>query len=113
MELTEPETTFLLKSACWTIRRRLAGEPGPVAVPPISPAVMRSAGCFVSLHRREGHTLRGCIGRIDSASPLLEALLNSAWGVAKDPRFASQPVTAAEVMEHYRSDQTHGQSAGF
>jgi MEMO1 family protein len=101
MELSEQEAHFLIKTACSTIRRRLSGAASAVAVQPISANVMRSAGCFVSLHRREGegHTLRGCIGRIDTAAPLLEALINSAWGAAKDPRFTSQPVTTAEVMD--------------
>jgi AmmeMemoRadiSam system protein A len=99
MELSEQETAFLLKTACWTIRRRLDGAANPVAVPPISPNVMERAGCFVSLHRRAGNALRGCIGRIDTAAPLLEALINAAWGAARDPRFVSQPVTTAEIPE--------------
>ena len=68
-------------------------------VTPPTSAVLRPAGCFVSLHRRQGHALRGCIGRIDCASPLLEAMLNVAWGAAQDPRFASQPITLTELPE--------------
>jgi AmmeMemoRadiSam system protein A len=97
IEYSETEQVFLLKTACWTVRRRLEATPGPVAVPPITPVVMRPAGCFVSLHRRTDHALRGCIGRIDTAAPLLEALINVSWGSAADPRFANQPLTLAEL----------------
>jgi AmmeMemoRadiSam system protein A len=99
MDLTAEEDLFLVQTACWTIRRRLEGATAPMAVMPISPAVIRPAGVFASLHRRQGHALRGCIGRVDSASPLLESLINIAWGVAQDPRFAGQPVTLAELPE--------------
>jgi uncharacterized protein len=99
MELSSEEITFLVKTACWTIRRRLGGAPGPEPVMPLNPNLMTPAGCFVSLYRREGHALRGCIGRIDSASPLLETLINSAWGAAQDPRLSGQPITTAELSE--------------
>jgi AmmeMemoRadiSam system protein A len=99
IEYSDADQAFLLKTACWTIRRRVEGAPNPVAVPPSSPAVMRPAGVFVSLYRRKDHGLRGCIGRVDTASPLLEALINSAFGAAADPRFANQPITRAELPE--------------
>jgi AmmeMemoRadiSam system protein A len=99
MEYSSDEEKFLIRTACWTIRRRLEGQPGPVAVQPSSNNILRPAGCFVSLHRRTDHALRGCIGRVDSASPLLETLLNVAWGAAQDPRFASQPVTLSELPQ--------------
>jgi len=99
MEFTSEEEEFLVRTTCWTIRRRLEGQPGPMAVQPINKEILRPAGCFVSLHNRQNHALRGCIGRIDSASPLLETLINVAWGAAQDPRFTNQPVTLAELSQ--------------
>jgi len=58
------------------------------------------AGCFVSLHERFSHRLRGCVGRIDPQSPLWEAVLQTAGDVLADPRFAgSAAVTIDEVAE--------------
>jgi AmmeMemoRadiSam system protein A len=99
MEFTPEEQSFLLQVACWSVRRRLEGAPSPIPVVPFSAGVMRAAGCFVSLHRQRDHALRGCVGRIEIASPLLESLLSTAWGVSHDPRFVSQPVTLAELPE--------------
>ena len=57
------------------------------------------AGCFVSLHERRAHRLRGCVGRIDSNLPLHEAVRQSAIDVLHDPRFTEQPVTLSELGE--------------
>jgi AmmeMemoRadiSam system protein A len=97
VDISPEHQSFLLKTACTTIRRRLEGAAGiPPATPP-SPAVMNPAGCFVSLHTRQPHVLRGCIGRVDCATPLLEALQIASWQVTQDPRFAGNPITLAEL----------------
>jgi MEMO1 family protein len=51
------------------------------------PAELREAGsCFVTL--RDGPDLRGCIGRMQAAGPLLESILANAVSAAtEDPRF--------------------------
>jgi uncharacterized protein len=97
MDFTDADRDFLLKTACMSIQRRLEGNTSPKQVIPPSPAVMRSAGCFVSLHSRGNHALRGCIGRIDSSCPLLEVLLTIAWQTPADPRFSRQPVMLSEL----------------
>jgi AmmeMemoRadiSam system protein A len=97
MDFTTEEKSFLLKIGCQTVRRRLEGASSLLPVTPINQNVLKMAGCFVSLHSSQGHTLRGCIGRIDCATPLLQALQVSAWQAAGDPRFSSNPVTLAEL----------------
>ncbi|HUB26999.1 MAG TPA: AmmeMemoRadiSam system protein A [Tepidisphaeraceae bacterium] len=97
MEFTNDEQKFLLKTACQTIRRRLEGISSLPPVQPLNPTVLKMAGCFVSLHNGQTHVLRGCIGRIDCATPLLQALQVAAWQAAGDPRFATNPVTLAEL----------------
>jgi len=97
MEFPPNEQEFLLKVACATIRRRLEGASAPPMVTPISSNVICPAGCFVSLHSKHTHTLRGCVGRIDSSGPLLMVLGNVAWQVIGDPRFVERPVSLAEL----------------
>jgi AmmeMemoRadiSam system protein A len=97
MEFAPNEQDFLLQVACATIRRRLEGAQAPPMVTPITPNVLSPAGCFVSLHSKQTHALRGCIGRIDSSSPLLMVLGNVAWQVTGDPRFVERPVRLAEL----------------
>lgn len=63
---------------------------------PEAGAVLRAAtgGLFVSLHRKG--SLRGCIGSMSSALPLLETVISMANAAAfEDPRF--EPLTAAEL----------------
>jgi AMMECR1 domain-containing protein len=71
MDFTNDEQNFLMKIACQTIRRRLEGISTAPPVTPLNPQVLKMAGCFVSLHNGQTHVLRGCIGRIDCATPLL------------------------------------------
>ena len=56
-----------------------------------------AAGCFVSLHEKETHRLRGCVGRLDPELPLWRAVRETAGDVLRDPRFTDMPVTAADV----------------
>jgi AmmeMemoRadiSam system protein A len=98
MELSAQDSQYLIKVACFTIRRRLEGGKTPPIVVS-NPAILKPAGCFVSLHGKSTHTLRGCIGRIDASSPLLMVLGNVAWQVITDPRFNANPITLAELPE--------------
>jgi uncharacterized protein len=76
------------------------GLEGSVRVPPmeeVDPALIEPAGCFVSLHALVGHSLRGCVGRIDASQPLIEALRVASVQVLRDPRFAREPVCLEEL----------------
>ena len=93
-----PQTRQLLLDAAWQIiRHRLAGQTPP-PLPP-DPALHQPAGCFVSLHRRQDHALRGCIGLLDAGRPLANSLSSAALAVLDDPRFVQDPVTQAELPE--------------
>jgi len=63
------------------------------------PELTAPAGCFVSLHDRSTHRLRGCVGRLDPALPLWEAVRETAQDVLQDPRFVTHPVTASDVPD--------------
>jgi len=63
----------------------------------LDPILDAPAGCFVSLHRLDDHRLRGCVGRIDSSQPLVEALRSSAAHAVRDPRFAGNPIRVEEL----------------
>ena len=61
------------------------------------PELIVPAGCFVSLHERSTHRLRGCVGRIDASLPLWESVRHTATEVLHDPRFADHPVTSDDL----------------
>jgi AmmeMemoRadiSam system protein A len=96
MDFTPSQCTALLDAARQVIRATLRGE-----TPSLSslddPALLQPAGCFVSLHALETHRLRGCVGRLDAAQPLLHALAAAAVNVLRDPRFRNDPVTLEEL----------------
>jgi AmmeMemoRadiSam system protein A len=94
-----PETqSAILTLAADTITRRLGGNPLPL-LPLTDPIFAEPAGCFVSLHRGDNHTLRGCIGVLDTGKPLREALTSAAESVIGDPRFYNQPISREELPE--------------
>ncbi len=85
----------LLGLARGAVERRIR-EGREVVVPSESPALHRSGGAFVSLHRFE--ELRGCIGRIRSAAPLFRTVQEMAVAAAtQDYRFS--PVRFEELSE--------------
>lgn len=79
--------------------RRAVGDAASGRVPYQAPAagvLATRAGVFVSLHKRGD--LRGCIGHVDDALAIAEAVSRCAAAAAvEDPRFP--PVTAAEVED--------------
>jgi AmmeMemoRadiSam system protein A len=94
-----PETRqAILAAAHETIRRRLSGDSSPLTFPPHA-ELSQPAGCFVSLHRRGTHALRGCIGTIDAEKPLSQSLASAAGSVLEDPRFRNDPVTLEELPD--------------
>ncbi len=89
----------ILTLAADVVTRRLGGDPRPL--PPLDDPLFshHAAGCFVSLHRRGTHALRGCIGMLATDKPLRESLTSAAESVLGDPRFFTQPVTRQELPE--------------
>jgi AmmeMemoRadiSam system protein A len=98
MNISPQTQQAILDLASDVITRRLGGDPRPL--PALDDPVLREpAGCFVSLHRRDTHALRGCIGLLDTGRPLRETLVGAAEAVLGDPRFLAQPVTREELGE--------------
>lgn len=77
----------------------IAIAPAPPTPPPIDTALLRPAGCFVSLHHLNTRRLRGCVGRLDATSALVEAVRSAAISVLGDPRFYDDPVLLHELPE--------------
>lgn len=68
----------------------------PIDTKEIPSELLRSrAGCFVSIHQKKDHLLRGCIGTILPACKNLGAeIISNAVAACQDPRF--EPVAAEE-----------------
>jgi AmmeMemoRadiSam system protein A len=82
--LTEAERTTLLETARGSIAARFAGA--RLTVPEATPALRTPCGAFVTL-KIQGR-LRGCIGHITAAAPLIETVRDVALSSAfDDPRF--------------------------
>jgi len=94
MALTTAQRRDLLQLARNAIAAYIAGLPLPATdLPELQPV---HAGAFVSLHI--GEQLRGCIGYVDEARSLPEALRDTAIAAAsRDPRF--EPLTAEELAQ--------------
>jgi len=91
--LTDEEKRFLLKTARETIARKLEGEE-PAIPEAITPRLQEKRGAFVTLNK--GGKLRGCIGYIEPAYPLLQTVVEMAEAAAfNDPRFP--PLTKDEL----------------
>lgn len=98
MELSTEQQHRLLNLARSTIRQSL-GESSLAEVDGVAPVCRTPAGCFVTLHTRNGHQLRGCIGQLGTSAPLCDCVVDMARAVLHDPRFAAQPVTLGELPE--------------
>ena len=94
--LSEEDRRLLLRVAREALAAHFAGQtyrPGAAAG-----AVGEARGAFVSLHRRDDDDLRGCVGQIESAEPLVETVARMAVAAAThDGRF--EAVTREELPE--------------
>jgi AmmeMemoRadiSam system protein A len=85
MELSAADQELLFRVARDSIQARLKGETA-VLPPATSPILSQPRGVFVTL-TRQGR-LRGCIGYLEAAKPLLAAVQEMAAAAAfNDPRF--------------------------
>ncbi|MFI5006190.1 MAG: AMMECR1 domain-containing protein, partial [Solirubrobacterales bacterium] len=94
--LSEEDRRLLLRVAREALAAHFAGRTyRPSAA---VGAVGEARGAFVSLHRRDDDDLRGCVGQIESAEPLVETVARMAVAAAThDGRF--QAVTREELPE--------------
>jgi AmmeMemoRadiSam system protein A len=86
----------LLQTARGAIRGWLDGRALALDLEGALPELLRPRGAFVSLKRRGGGELRGCVGRAAATEPLLALVARLAVAAAsEDPRF--EPVTFEEL----------------
>jgi AmmeMemoRadiSam system protein A len=94
-DIDEVQGRILIATAREAIASRLEGRP-PAYPEPGAALGAASDGLFVSLHRNG--RLRGCIGNLRSARPLVETAKSMAEAAAfEDPRFVA--LTAAELAD--------------
>ncbi len=94
--LSEEDRRLLLQVARLALQSHFSGRSAPL--PEGSPAVRASGGAFVTLRRREDDELRGCVGLMETAEPLLETVARMAVAAARsDARF--EPVREDELRE--------------
>ncbi len=90
----ESRKATILKLARDAVRAALEGK--RLKRPDDCPGyLLEPRGCFVTLHR--GEQLRGCIGTFEARHPLVDAIIEMAGAVTRDPRFAADRVTPAEL----------------
>ncbi len=95
MNLTDADKKLLLSQARASIEAHLKDQSAPAVKDP-SPGLGESRGAFVSLHRRGD--LRGCIGYLEAAKPLLTTVREMAAAAAfHDPRF--KPLKLEELAD--------------
>jgi len=94
--LTDADRKFLLGLARRTATAFLNNQPPPrVDRSVLSASLLKPKGCFVTLKNKE--ELRGCTGYTRPVQPLYVAVMEMAVNAARDRRFRSKPVTAAEL----------------
>src|SRR5687768_4735112 len=96
MDLSPASRSELLRIAKATLRAAVTGRE-LILDPPTNPQLLQPAGCFVSLHERETHRLRGCIGRLEASGPLWQVVRETAANVLDDPRFLDKRVTVSDL----------------
>ncbi len=96
MELTPAARVEVMQIARAALRA--AVERRELILPPRShPDLLQPAGCFVSLHERGTHRLRGCIGRLEATAPLWDVVRETAVNVLDDPRFIEQRIAVEDL----------------
>jgi AmmeMemoRadiSam system protein A len=98
VQISATQARELLDLARSVIRASLANQQIVVHVPH-DPALSQPAGAFVSLHARDSHRLRGCVGRLDATQPMYQAVAHAAQSVLGDPRFTGDAVTLTELPQ--------------
>lgn len=92
--LTGADQQLLLRVARRALEEKIQRQSLPPEAMPAS--LEQPGGAFVTLHKSS--LLRGCVGRIESSSPLYQTVYESALSAAlNDPRF--DPVVSEEVPQ--------------
>lgn len=108
MSLSQAEAATLLALARDSVRHGVEHARPLAATAGVAGALAQPGACFVSLHI--GDELRGCIGRTEASTRLVDQLLDNAWAAAfRDPRFpplARDELARLSVEVHVISPMT-------
>lgn len=96
--MTQAERHTALTLARETVRCHLSQEPLPQV--PTEGVFGQKGAAFVTLHTKDDHNLRGCIGTILAYRPLGEDIAAHAIDAAvHDPRFVSMTLAELDAVE--------------
>ena len=94
--MTQAERYLLLRTARESIQARLENRSPRYEEPP--PELLEPYGAFVTLHLNR--RLRGCIGTLEAADPLFEAVKElSVASAFRDPRFSPLKVDELDDLD--------------
>ena len=97
MSISDQDRAKLIELARSSVAAAVRGRPLPAAAG-CDGIMGEMRGCFVTL--TNGGRLRGCIGTFAPSEPLGKMIVQMAAAAAReDPRFFSDPITAAELDE--------------
>ena len=106
--ISDEEKKVLLAEARETIAAKLERRPPRYHLEPSlqkavdegTSALSKPCGAFVTLHKRAGHSLRGCIGRMMASAPLQKTIRTMAVEAAfADPRFPQLDASELDGIE--------------
>jgi len=106
--ISDEEKKVLLAEARETITAKLERRPPCYHLEPSlqkavdegTSALSKPCGAFVTLHKRAGHSLRGCIGRMMASAPLQKTIRTMAVEAAfADPRFPQLDASELDGIE--------------
>jgi AmmeMemoRadiSam system protein A len=96
MAISAEDRAKLVQLARSAVESQVTGAAAPQA-PADEGLLAERRGCFVTLTNRG--RLRGCIGTFQPDRPLGAMIIEMGCSAARDPRFVTDPVTAAELPE--------------
>jgi len=97
-DISQKDRLFLLKLARKTLNSFVKDGTRPSSSEEkLSEQLLQKRGCFVTIHLRESHRLRGCVGCLTPVLPLYRSIIDSAVNAACDPRF---PPLSEEEMDN-------------
>jgi len=91
---------FLLNLARETLKLYLKNGTRPnVDEKKISSSLLEKNGCFVTLHYKKDHKLRGCIGCLVPTERLYNSIIENSINAANDPRFTPLSLNEIDKIE--------------
>ncbi len=96
MPISPQDRAKLISLARSAVEAEVCGT-APPAMGDVGGVLAERRGCFVTL--TNAGRLRGCIGTFQPRAALAEMILHMGAAAAQDPRFVTNPITAAELPQ--------------